>query len=336
MKNEMSRRKFLSATGLTVGGMAAGHSGIGMPAYIKNLRKPNSLVNGVQLGVITYSFRSMPGSAEEILQYCIDSNVSAVELMGTPAELFAGAPEAPLRPPRGNDSQRGRQSAFSNPEFQEAMAAYRKEMAEWRKTVSMEKFEQLRKMYNDAGVSIYAYKPGALGVNNTDDEIHYAMKAAKTLGASHVTVEYPTQLNHIIRLGEIGAKNGIYVGYHGHQQQTFDMWDFAFVQSAYNASNIDIGHYVAAGYNPINYLRKRHSHIVSMHLKDRTYPIDGKSDNLPWGEGDTPIGEVLRMVRDEQYPIYCTVELEYKIPEGSDAVQEVARCIEFARKELER
>ena len=55
--------------------------------------QPNSLVAGVQIGVITYSYRSMPDqSAEATLKYVVDSGISAIELMGGPVESFAGAP----------------------------------------------------------------------------------------------------------------------------------------------------------------------------------------------------------------------------------------------------
>ena len=53
--------------------------------------KPNSLINGVQIGAITYSFRSMPDqSGEATLKYVVDSGLSAIELMDGPAETFAG------------------------------------------------------------------------------------------------------------------------------------------------------------------------------------------------------------------------------------------------------
>src|SRR3954468_19886405 len=57
--------------------------------------KPNSVFNGVQIGTITYSYRSMPDqSAEATLKYILDSGISAIELMGGPVESFAGAPES--------------------------------------------------------------------------------------------------------------------------------------------------------------------------------------------------------------------------------------------------
>ena len=103
MENEnkiqaISRRKFIGSSILTASGMVAGgKSVVGAPAIIRNFGKPNSMINGVQIGVITYSFRSMPDqSAEATLQYVKDCGISAIELMGEPAESYAGMPENPV------------------------------------------------------------------------------------------------------------------------------------------------------------------------------------------------------------------------------------------------
>ncbi|NGM63474.1 sugar phosphate isomerase/epimerase [Sphingobacterium sp. SGG-5] len=316
-----SRRQFLTSTSIALAGAAIASKPVwGMPSYIPNLGKPNSLFKGVQIGVITYSFRSLPSSAEQLLQYCLDCNISAIELMGTPAEQFAGAPAAP---PRVKDAV----------ERKAVMAEYHRKLAEWRSQVPMTKFEQLKQMYNKAGVSIYGYKPNALGVNNTDAEIDYALRAAKALGANQVNVEYPKKPGQTKRLGSIAARHKIHVGYHGHLQQTFDMWDGALEQSPYNAINFDMGHYVAAGFDPIAFLHAKQEHIVSMHTKDRKTKENGGA-NLPWGEGDTPIDEVLQLMSKRSYKFPATIELEYAIPAGSDAVKEVAKCVEYARKAL--
>ncbi|WP_159473348.1 sugar phosphate isomerase/epimerase [Dyadobacter sp. 3J3] len=333
MQNQdISRREFLVNSSLAAAGFALlSGSAFGAPAYIKNLGKPNSLFNGVQIGAITYSWRSMPGSAEQILQYCIDCNISAIELMGPTGESFAGAPTAPPRPSMapGPNGQRPEMT----PEQKAAQEEYAKKMAEWRSKVSMDKFVQLRKMYNDAGVSIYAFKPSALGVNNTDMEVDYAFRAAKALGANQATVELPTDPAQTKRLGDIAAKNKTYVGYHGHLQQTFDAWDVALGQSKYNAMNFDMGHYVAAGFDPLVFIPAKHEHIVSMHTKDRKNKANG-GQNVAWGEGDTPIVAALEMIQKNKYKFPATIELEYDIPAGSDAVKETAKCVEYARKAL--
>jgi sugar phosphate isomerase/epimerase len=277
----------------------------------------------VQVGVISYSWRSMPSSAEQVLQYCIDCNISAVELMGPAVEDFAGAPPAP----------KFQQGQKPTPEQEAGRTAYATAIKEWRAKTSMTKFEQLRKMYQQAGVKIYAYKPNALGARNSDQEIDYACRAARALGASHVTVELPGDAGQSARLGKIAAQNKIHIGYHGHLQQTITAWDEAIAQSPYNAMNFDMGHYVAAGFDPIEFISKKNQHIMSMHVKDRKSKANG-GGNVVWGEGDTPIVQALQQMRKNKYRFPATIELEYAIPEGSDAVKETARCLEFARKAL--
>jgi sugar phosphate isomerase/epimerase len=327
--NDISRRQFIGSSILAAAGLGlVSANAFGMPAYIKNLGKPNSLFKGVQIGVISYSWRSLPSSAEQVLKYCIDSNISAIELMGPSGELFAGAPQPPARP-AGTGGQRAQLTAEQKAEFEE----YTKKLAEWRATVSMDKFVQLGKMYKAAGVKIYGYKPSALGVNNTDAEVDYAFRAAKAMGANQATVELPKEASETKRLGDIAARNKVFVGYHGHTQQTFDWWDVALEQSKYNAMNFDMGHYVAAGFDPIPLIEAKHSRIVSMHTKDRKSKANGGA-NMPWGEGDTPIVEVLQLMRKNKYKFPATIELEYEIPAGSGAVKETAKCVEYARKAL--
>jgi sugar phosphate isomerase/epimerase len=317
MHKNQSRRKFLEAAALATTGILIGKGTSGMPSYASNLRNPGSVFKGVQMGVITYSFRSMPGNIEQIVQYCKDSKVGAVELMGDAVEKFAGAPAGPA-------SNAGEQ----------ALQDYYKLRTEWRQQVPMVKFEEVRKMFKDAGISIYGFKPGGFGAKNSDAELDYAFRAAKSLGANQVTVEFPADRNDTKRLGEAAAKHKIFVGYHGHTQQTFDMWDEALQQSKYNAINLDIGHYVAAGFDPIPLIKAKHDRIVSIHVKDRKSKANG-GENMPWGEGDTPIREVLQLMSKNKYKFPATIELEYEIPAGSDAVREVAKCLEFARKSLE-
>jgi sugar phosphate isomerase/epimerase len=323
----LSRRQFLGRTTAAVTGIAMVSNPVfGAPAFIKNLGKPNSKFNGVQIGAITYSFRSLPGNAEQILKYCMDCNISAIELMGPTAEAFAGAPHTSTEP--FGPGARPRLS-------EEERAARMKELADWRASVSMDKFAQLKKMYKDAGVSIYAWKPSALGENNTDAEVDYALRVAKVLGASHVTVEIPQDAAQSKRLGAIGNKHKIAVAYHGHLQQTFTAWDEALSQAKYNAINLDAGHYVAAGFDPLPFIQSKHEEILSMHLKDRKSKENGQ-ENVPWGEGDTPIVEILQLMRKNKYKFPATIELEYKIREGSDAIKEVSKCVEYCRKALEK
>ena len=75
--------------------------------------KPNSLIDGVQIGTITYSYRSMlDQSAEATLKYIVDSGISGIELMGGPVESFAGAP---TRGGRGGGGGGGRGRGAGGP-----------------------------------------------------------------------------------------------------------------------------------------------------------------------------------------------------------------------------
>jgi sugar phosphate isomerase/epimerase len=321
-----SRRNFLYQSSLASLGLVF----MGKNSFAANslfLGTPNSKIKGVQIGAITYSFRSMPGSAEQLIQYCKEAGITAIELMGDPAEAYAGSPV-------------GEMTNITRENYMKTMEERNAKARVWRETASMDKFVELRKMFNDAGISIYAYKPdAALGVKSTDAEIDYAMRAAKALGATSVNVEIPTKADHSKRLGEFGLKHKVYVGYHAHLQATDTAWDIALSQSPYNAINLDCGHYIAAGganttASLLAFIEKNHNRITSMHIKDRKNKVNG-TKNMPWGEGDTPLKEVLTLLKTKKYKIPASIELEYDIPAGSDAVKETKKCFEYAKAILE-
>ncbi len=343
MENQ-SRRRFLGASAaLAAGTLLSTNKLFGAPAIIRHYNKPNSLINGVQIGCITYSFRDMPDqSAEATLKYVTDCGISAIELMGGPAESFVGAPKNPvnmrtfyplMRKKRdGQPLTDDEQKQLTETEAQ--LKAYQADVSKWRQGVDYKKFEQVRKMYNQAGVSIYGFKPDAFGMQATDADIDYGMRAAKTLGANQVTLEHPANDAHTLRLGKMAEKHGLRVGYHGHEQQTPTFWDTALAQSPGNALNFDIGHYVAAGQpDPLGLIRQKHDRIASMHIKDRQDPAHGKG-NLPWGQGNTPLTDALRLMREQKYTFPASIELEYEIPEGSNSVVEVRKCVEYCRNVL--
>jgi sugar phosphate isomerase/epimerase len=330
-----TRREFLLKSSMaSIGLLMIGPGGWKKAAASFFQGKPNSKFFGVQIGVITYSFRSMPGSIEQILQYCVDSNINAIELIGDAAEDFAGKPLNPVKMPTRIPGQ----PMQLTDEQKTQLAAYQKQVGDWRSTVPMEKFKEIRKMYNKAGVSIYAFKPNALGPKNTDAEIEYALNAAKALGANCVTVELPADPAQSKRLGDFGSKHNVYIGYHAHLQATDTVWDIALGQSAFNTMNLDCGHYIAASENNtketlLALIQAKQDRITSLHLKDRRSKQNG-GENRVWGQGDTPITEILGLLKEKKYSFPATIELEYDIPAGSDAVKETRICLEYAKKAL--
>ena len=101
--------------------------------------------------------------------------------------------------------------------------------------------------------------------------------------------------------------------------------------------NLDCGHYIAAGNSKESLLKlieSKHKRITSMHIKDRKTKENG-GKNMPWGEGDTPLKEIFTLMKQKKYKMPATIELEYDIPAGSDAVKETKKCRDFAQLLLE-
>ena len=296
-------------------------------AELPQARKPNSVIGGVSIGTITYSYRSMPDqSAEATLRYVLESGISQIELMNGPAESFAGAPQG------GRGGGGGRRGEPPTPEQQAAQRESADRMKKWRTSVSMDRFKQLRRMYDDAGVKIYAWK--ALNPNMSDQEFEYVFNVAEALGCTHTTLELPTDVAQLKRIGAFAETRKIYAAYHTHLQASMTAFDQAFAASKANMSNVDLGHYVAGtGDSPIPFLRKFHDRIASVHLKDRQTPAHG-AGNLPWGTGDTPLKEILQLMKQEKYAFPASIEFEYDVPAGSNAVREVAKCLEYCKAAL--
>ncbi len=159
---------------------------------------------------------------------------------------------------------------------------------------------------------------------------------AEALGCTHTTLELPTDAAQLKRLGDFAMKKKIYAAYHTHLQGNMTAFDQAFAISEGNRANVDFGHWVAAGNvggTPMQFLEKHHARISSIHLKDRTTP-GNCALNLPWGTGETPIKPILEVLKENQWKIPASIELEYDVPEGSDAVQEVRKCVQFCRSAL--
>lgn len=254
---------------------------------------------GVRVGCITYSYRGEVDSAEDTLKALLTAGLAEVEMMDGPIRVFTGLPGKGEEP---TDAQR------------EAILA---------KCVAM------RKLYNDAGVNLHVHK---IPFGKSDEAIDFNFAVAKALGCTGINLERSEEMAR--RLAPFADKHKVWVGFHNHTENypVLDEHDRILDHSPYIGFNLDIGHYFAGtkGKSPIPVLEKYHDRIVSLHLKDRT--IDGQ--NLPWGQGRTPIKEVLRLMKQEKWTFPADIEVEYKIPKGSTAVAEVARCAEYCREAL--
>lgn len=289
--------------------------------------KPNSRFGGVQIGAITYSWRSMPTTPDDIIKYCVQAGLSSLELMSDVAENYFGLPKAPARP--GRDASDEEKAAYKKAAA-EATEAQRK----WRLALPIKKYEDLRKQFKAAGIGIHIVKfsPAAW----TDEEIDYSFKAAKALGALGVSNEIGEEACK--RLGPFAEKHKLYAIFHQHFQPADPNFSFEkfLGYSKANMLNFDAGHYFGCtGKHPNGVIEKLHDRIVSLHIKDKTGPNSTpKNMNQVWGKGEMPLGEVLKLIQKNKWPIYCDIELEYDVPADSDAAKEVAKCTEYAKKLL--
>lgn len=327
--------------------------------------RPNSNFGGVQIGIITYSFRALPQSAEQTLQYCVECGINAIELMSDVAERYAGAPlpagrgfpgGAPMGQPPGGGRGPGGQAAQAGgpggaaqaggqgrgqgggraqltPEQQEERRKAAAALRQWRETASMEPYRKFRKMYEDAGVKIFAFKlPPTLEMS--DGEYAYIWNVAETLGADHITMELPTSDELLKRVADYAAKRKLRIAFHTHGQGGSSGFDRALAASPYTALNFDVGHYFGVnGESPVPIVEKYHARIASLHLKDRQSPQNG-GRNMPWGQGDTPLKEVLQLMKRNKYTFPASIEYEYNTPEGSDVLTEIKKCVAYCRAAL--
>jgi len=326
MSNKViSRRKFLETT-------AAAAAISVLPfnySFATGSKKPNSKVNGVQLGLTTYSYRTISHNLDEVLEYVLKAGVNALEMRSV-LEEGLGIPAGPGRVPRG-EGLTDKEKA----EREKAAEATREEQRKWRLSLPMQKYTDIRKKYNNAGVDIHIAKfaPSSW----SDEEIDYAYNATKALGAYGITDE--ASVAACKRLGKFAEKHHSLAIYHTHGQfgePGFDI-DNLLAYSPANRLNLDVGHYFGAtGKHPNDVIIKYHDRIPMIHMKDKTGPNNPTPNvNKPFGQGETPIADVLLLLKKEKWPIDVFVELEYNIPFDSDPVKEVIKCIDYMRNILE-
>jgi sugar phosphate isomerase/epimerase len=283
----------------------------------------DSTVNGVHIGVQTYSYRDLPrpaGAADSV-----DVVINAMKVGGlTECELFS-----PQLEPQFAPGARGQRGAPPSPEAIKA----REDLRQWRLETSLDHFKNARRKFEAAGMTITAYCYN-MNASFTDAELERGFEMTTALGAPVMTTS--TQMEVAKRLAPLADKHKLVVGLHGHSNVT-DPNEFATPESfaaamklsKYLKVNLDVGHFVSADFDPVAYIREHHADITNLHLKDRK---KHQGDNTPWGQGDTPIKDVLQLLKKERWPIPVDIEYEYRGTGTSP--DEVKKCYEYARQAL--
>lgn len=259
--------------------------------------KPNSKIKGVQIGAQSYSFRDR--SLDEAIAGFIEVGLNS-------CELWSGHLE-----PKGLD---------------------RSSLRNWRLTTPLGFFELAGQKFKKAGIDLYALNY-SFREDFTDEEINRGFEIAKALGAKAITAS--SNVSTAKRIDPFAKKHKMRVGMHNHSNIRPNEFatpdDFAKAmegQSEFICINLDIGHFTAAGFDAVDYLKKNHARIVTLHIKDRK---KNQGPNLAFGEGETPIKETLMALQKGGWKIPANIEYEYK---GADTVAEMKKCLEYCRKAL--
>lgn len=318
----ITRRAFGRATLAGLSGLALGGA---RAAAAQGAPRINSTINGVTVGAITYSFRDMPRIAgadylEVGLRGCVACGIGTAELWGTMAQPQTILPRNGQYNPKVMDTAETR--------------AAREQMRQWRLTTPMSYWEGVRRRFDDAGIELMAYSL-TLGDDFTDDELDATFRAVRAMGVRHLgTNQMRVAMGR--RAAPFAEKYQVALGFHNHtlvndpnEIASLDSLRRVMDMSPHFKVNLDIGHFTAANLDAVDYIQKNHRQITYLHLKDRKR---GDGPNAPWGQGDTPVREVLRLVKAERYPIPVLIEYEYA--SDKPPVDEVRRCMDFIRESL--
>jgi sugar phosphate isomerase/epimerase len=180
-------------------------------------------------------------------------------------------------------------------------------------------FKAVRRTLNDAGITVNAYCVN-FPEGTTDERLDRAFRGAGLLGTSVMTSS--TEQPVVSRIDERCRRHKVRLGLHNHWLG--DTWftgdksinfegpaDWARAlegRSEYLGINLDVGHFSASGHDPVAYFREHHDRVFSLHVKDRDR--DAMHTFRPFGEGATPIAEVLRLARQLRFRYAANIEWE--------------------------
>jgi sugar phosphate isomerase/epimerase len=133
------------------------------------------------------------------------------------------------------------------------------------------------------------------------------------------------------------------IAFHTHGQGGSSGFDKVLAASKYTALNFDVGHFYGVnGQSPVPLVEEYRDRIASLHLKDRKGPGSaggnsgpgGGGPNMPWGQGETPLKEILQLMKRNKYKFPASIEYEYETPEGSDVLTEIKKCVQYCKDAL--
>lgn len=319
MSKKLTRREWNSLALMGIGSLfipsvfgSCKTAGAGIPARLMGTPAAKQAKElGIMLGTQTYSFRDR--SLDEAIKAMVQLGVKSCELWDGHVE------------PRHLQWEAGQTPTTAKTKAEN--------IRKWRDTLDMSTIRAIKTKFDNAGINIVAYT-STIKDNTSDSDIDLMFRIAQNLGVD--TINSSATVKVMKRIDPYAQKYKIQVAMHNHSHvenpneiSSPDSFTRGMAGlSDYININLDIGHFTAANFDAVDFLKKNHQKVLSIHVKDRK---KNQGPNVPLGEGDTPIAEVLRLIRDNKWPIPANIEYEYK---GGDTFEEVKKCLDYCKKAL--
>jgi sugar phosphate isomerase/epimerase len=285
---------------------------------LETLPSTRSTFKGVTIGANTYSLPQLP--IEDAIKTLAGIGFGMAELHPSHVEPKFGAIR---RTPNG--------PALS-PEQVTANGVARQKLREWRLTVPLETFQDLGKKFKSHNLYLYSYNMNFPGDDFTDGELDRSFQMTRALGCNVMTAVGSKKT--YARLAPYAEKYKIWLAVHNEANSIPTIGDFDDVlrgANPYVGMTLDIGHFVASNSDPVSALDTHHTKIYNLHIKDRK---KNGGPNMPFGQGDTPIKQILSMDRDRNYHIPAHIEWEVAADTSDARVQAVRQCFEYCKAAL--
>ena len=276
-------------------GVLAGAAGLSLKSLASGqpAKVKPSIFGGIQIGVQSYTFRTF--SVDKMIEAMVSIGLSSIELWD------------------------GHLNAMKASEAD---------------------FKAAKKKFDDAGISVNAYCVN-FPLTSTDEHLDRGFNGALLLGTKVMTSSVKKPI--VPRLSEWCQKYKIKLGLHNHwfgykefkgdRSQEFetpeDFMNALKGASEYLSINLDIGHFYAAGFDPVSFIREHHPRIVSLHIKDRDKDADHTQRRF--GDGATPITETMKLLKKIKFKHAANIEYE---PEMASPTEGTRTGFEYLKRSL--
>lgn len=279
-------------------------------AFAQSSAKSNrSYINGVQFGLQPFCYHDLANNIEnrpELIRRLVKNEMGMVELHATWCE-----------------------PTFPGVSAKEA----REKLRNWRLAATPDYYRKIKKEFDDAGITIFTYYIN-FAEDHTDGEVDAIFEAAKALGAKGCVGSHGIAVTQ--RVAPFPGKHGMFSCIHNHDNHS-DPDAYSSEETLMKGLSfspdiravLDVRHYTAGNGDCLGFLERHHERVAAVHLGDRR-KNNGRS--APFGEGDAPIIEILRMIRDNQWPIVALLEFEHGTLRTE--VEEVRLMFDYCKRAL--